>query len=210
MSLRALLDQHTHIGLDLDETLASTFSGMLKVAHSLGKLTHCESIESFTIHDIFLDPYFNVTREEMIAVWHEYGMRKTLPQDEEVVNRSQEWVLRLTQVGKECFIITARDGKDERKKKRTENWIQHHFPMLRLDRLHFVHHYSERAIPKSEICKNLWVTLVFDDHIDNAIDFVNNGIACILIERPWNRNIAFEHPLLYRVKDWHEIEEALS
>jgi hypothetical protein len=90
MSLRALLDQHTHIGLDLDETLASTFSGMLKVAHSLGKLTHCESIESFTIHDIFLDPYFNVTREEMIAVWHEYGMRKTLPQDEEVVNRSQE------------------------------------------------------------------------------------------------------------------------
>lgn len=69
-----IFTQHQHIGLDLDETLASTFSGMLRVAHSVGKLLSCDTVEDFVIHDIFDDPSFGVTRDEMIDIWHQYNL----------------------------------------------------------------------------------------------------------------------------------------
>ena len=79
------ITQHEHIGLDLDETLASTFAGMLKVAHSVGKLLTCTSIEDFVIHDIFDDPSFGVTRDEMIDIWHQYNLSIQKPADTLVV-----------------------------------------------------------------------------------------------------------------------------
>ena len=79
-----IFQKHTHIGLDLDETLASTFVGMLEVAHSMGKLQHCQSIENLVVHDIFEDPSFDISKEETFAVWHEYGMRTLDPEDTRV------------------------------------------------------------------------------------------------------------------------------
>ncbi len=83
-----IFTQHTRIGLDLDETLASTFVGMLYIAHSIGKLVTCRSIEDFLIHDIFEDPSFGVTRDEMIDIWHQYNLSIKKPEDTMVVERS--------------------------------------------------------------------------------------------------------------------------
>lgn len=68
-----------------------------------------------------------------------------------------------------------------------------------------MNHFSESAKPKSEICKQFGVTLMIDDAIENAHDLCQSGIDCILLEKPWNRDSSFEHPLLYRVKGWGEI-----
>lgn len=51
---------------------------------------------------------------------------------------------------------------------------------------------------------------MIDDSFENARDLVENGISCILLEKPWNRKESFNHPLLYRAKDWAEIIESLS
>ncbi len=42
---------HTHIGLDIDETLASTVIGMIQYAQSHGKLHHIHSLEDIKKHD---------------------------------------------------------------------------------------------------------------------------------------------------------------
>ncbi len=51
---------------------------------------------------------------------------------------------------------------------------------------------------------------MIDDGIHNAEDLVENNIPCILLEKPWNRNSDFSHPLLCKVKDWSEIIESLK
>lgn len=51
---------------------------------------------------------------------------------------------------------------------------------------------------------------MIDDSIENVYDLVEHGIHCLLLEKPWNRDIAFEHPLLTRVKDWEEIMKLME
>jgi hypothetical protein len=54
-SMNSLLipwEKHSHIGLDLDETLASTFPGFLDYCHSRGYLLHIPSIEDITRYDM--------------------------------------------------------------------------------------------------------------------------------------------------------------
>ena len=78
MNIRDLdWEKHTHIGLDLDETLAATFSEFLKYAHTKNFLLMCASIEDFTTHDMFENPRFKITKEETVELWHKYGMNIT-------------------------------------------------------------------------------------------------------------------------------------
>ncbi len=92
----------------------------------------------------------------------------------------------------------------------TIEWVSYHFPHISLSDLHFVNHYSSESLPKSSVCKNLGITLLIDDHIDNARDMIDAGLSVILLEKPWNRDIIFDHPNLYRVKNWQEIIDNLS
>lgn len=71
-------------------------------------------------------------------------------------------------------------------------------------------YFTNNLIRKSQLCKELGITLLIDDVIENAIDVTSNGITCILLERPWNREKVFTHPLLIRVKDWTEALEVLT
>ncbi len=201
---------HQHIGLDLDETLASTFAGMLQVAHSLNKLIACQSIEDLVVHDIFEDPSFGVTRDEMIDIWHQYGLSIKKPEDTLVVDWALGWVKLLIQSGIQCSIITARNGNDPIKRKMTLEWLEYYFPEINPDNVYFVNHYSEQSLPKSTVCKNLGITLLVDDHIDNARDMTAAWFSMILLEKPWNRAIEFDHPSLYRAQNWHEIIDNLS
>ena len=205
-----IFQKHTHIWLDLDETLASTFAGMLRVAHGVGKLLACTSTEDFIIHDIFDDPSFGISKAEMIDIWHQYNLSVQDPKDTLVIDGALIWVSSLIQCGTKCSIVTARNGNDPIKRKITLDWLRHHFPHISIDDLHFVNHYSDESLPKSTICKNLWITLLIDDHIDNARDMMDAGLSMILLEKPWNRDIIFDHPNLYRVKNWQEIIDNLS
>lgn len=55
------------------------------------------------------------------------------------------------------------------------------------------------------VCKDYDITLMIDDAIENAYELCDAGIYTILLEKPWNRDIVYEHPLLTRVKHWGEI-----
>ena len=51
--------------------------------------------------------------------------------------------------------------------------------------------------------------MIIDDGLHNALDAVEHGIECILIDKPWNRSLEATHPLIYRVQDWKEIIDVL-
>ena len=75
---------HTHIGLDLDETLASTVAGMLEEAHRQNKLLSIRSLEDVTKYDFpGLDP--SLTEADSNFVWESYGKRTVDPQSIPIV-----------------------------------------------------------------------------------------------------------------------------
>lgn len=88
---------------------------------------------------------------------------------------------------------------------RTKSWVNAHFPEIGASHIAFVNHFYTDARPKSHACKEMNITLMIDDSIENVYDLAEAGIFCILLEKPWNRDIPFEHHLVYRVKDWYEI-----
>ena len=200
---------HTHIGLDLDETLASTFIWFLEFAQNQGKLLHIESVEQIRKHDAsWLGN--NITPEEIGKIWEGYGQYTLAPESVPPVPDALEGVRKIYELGKKIAIVTARSNKESWKVERTTRWVRSHFSFLDDSIIHFVNHFSTDALPKSTICKEYGISLMIDDAMENAHELTKNGIACVLLEKPWNRHVDFEHPLLYRAKNWKEILQSLT
>lgn len=200
---------HQHIGLDLDETLAITISWMVEFSQSQGKLLHISSIEDIKSND---SAGFDPTMDpgEISKLWELYGKATITPDTIPVVKWAIQWTEKLHKLGKSLSIITARNNQEYWRIKRTHDWVQMYFPFIGFENIHFVNHHSDEAKPKSEICVSKGVTLMIDDTMENIEDLCNNGIACILLERPWNLHSAFNHHLLYRAKDWREIIDTID
>lgn len=145
----------------------------------------------------------DITREELLSFWSTHGLDGIFP-----IQDSLSGIESLIKAQKELSIITARN--EEFHNSDTKKWLGSYFPEIHHSRVYFANHDSEKNIQKSEICREKNITLMIDDGIHNAEDLVKNGITCLLLEKPWNRNIDFSHPLLYRVKDWGEIIESLQ
>lgn len=201
--------QHSHIWIDLDETLASTVSGVLAHAHSQGKLLTCQTIDEVNFYDFTLiDP--TLTLQDASTIWEEYGKLTLHPESVPLVPGAEEWMALLLQAGKEISIVTARSDQESWKVERTLRWIENHFPHISQDKVAFVNHFYHEARPKSVACKERGVTLMIDDSMENAHDLVGAWIACVLLDRPWNQWNDFFHPLLHRVKNWDEINSYLK
>jgi hypothetical protein len=180
---------------------------MLEEAHHLGKLQHIRTIADVTAYDITkLDA--SISLEEANAIWESYGKKTPEPHHIKHEKDARAWVDHLLHHGKLLSVITARSDDGTWKRPRTMKWIAHHFPEIQT--VHFVNHFSKEARPKSLVCGKYHITLMIDDSIENAIDLCEAWVSTILLEKPWNRDVDFEHPLLYRAKDWWAIIDSLK
>jgi len=110
----------------------------------------------------------------------------------------------------DLHIVTARQNKVELD---TRKWIEKHYPNI-FTQIHFGNHYSptERAIPKSELCKKINAIVLVDDSLRYATDCSTNGIPCVLFgEYAWNKSPPnTELPkLVHRVSNWRDVESAI-
>ena len=199
---------HAHIWLDIDETLASTVSWLIAYAQSRWQLLHIRSIEDIRKHDAsWLGS--DITPEEVSDLWEGYGRSTLSPRDVAPVEYAIEGVKELYESGKTLSIITARSSHEPWKVERTLRWVRWYFAYIEDADIHFVNHFTDEMKPKSEVCHEIWVSIMIDDSMENAHELCLSGIACILMEKPWNRDIIFDHPLLYRVHSWQEIIDSL-
>ncbi|MFZ2337227.1 MAG: hypothetical protein WAW59_03125 [Patescibacteria group bacterium] len=105
-------------------------------------------------------------------------------------------------------MITARNSLESSED--VLQWATRFYPTIPREKIHFANHISEKdKIAKSVFCKKHGVTLMIDDAIHNIEDLLENGITCILIEKPWNKNYNTTHPLLHRISSWQEVIDNL-
>jgi 5'(3')-deoxyribonucleotidase len=146
----------------------------------------------------------------MIELWANYGRLTYEPSSIPLSLGAERGVALLREKQFSLSIVTARSNQESWKVERTHGWVQKHFPFISSEDIHFVNHYATESQPKSVICTNLGISLMIDDSIENAIDLCEHNISCILLDKPWNRHIRFEHPLFYRAEGWNDIIHSLT
>lgn len=74
-----LFDTHTHIGLDLDETLAESVTDGLQKLHALGKMRCIEHVDQIRSFDWSESPEADMTGEELLQFWKGHSLEHVSP-----------------------------------------------------------------------------------------------------------------------------------
>lgn len=194
-----IFEKHSHIWLDLDETLTATTVHMLQELHWKWKFLSIKDMEGLTDFEWFNLPWCDMETAELIMYWKSHYIRDCLP-----IPGAVEWTILLQERWKELSIITARNKVNHEMD--VLSWCGRYYPNINQDSIYFANHVGDAGkVAKSEFCKRHNITLMIDDALGNIEDCIDNWIVAILIEKPWNRGYLRQHPLLYRAKDWTEI-----
>ncbi len=105
----------------------------------------------------------------------------------------------------EIIVMTSRDSTVE---KVTHDWLNTHFPEI-FTQVHLLGNRKDSVSwqRKSEVCKELGVGYLIDDHLYNIIETSEVGISTLLFgDYPWNQ-IANLPAGVTRVRDWSEVLE---
>lgn len=192
------------IWIDLDEVLAETLDQILVNNNYIlaGKTVSREDILDYYI---FNNKHIWIEIAEAKKIFQEvftnhnaYNIQK--------VSWSYEKIIQLKNDGYTLKIVTGRSQEFE---DYSFKWLQNNFWNI-FDSLHFANHFtytdhSWKRKNKSEICKELGITIMIEDIFDYALDLAENWIYTYLIEKPWNKHIKIEHANIKKVKHWDEI-----
>lgn len=198
-----IFHKHHRIGIDIDETLAESVMDGLAKLHLQNKMQVIQDfcqITSFDWTDIL---GCDMTADELVYFWRMHSLHWVFPMSDAI-----DGVAQLSWQDKYIHVITARNEHDHRSD--TEKWLNLYFPEIHPSNVHFANHLSSHNHAKSTICKSLDVTLMIDDGLHNALDLAENNIECILLDKPWNRKVEANHPLIHRVQHWQEIIDNLN
>lgn len=186
------------IGIDLDDVAVDSITAIIGFHNE--KSGAC--LTKGDRHSYNLWEVWGGTREEAIEKVNEFFATDTA-WDLDPMPGSVKALTALKEKGHELFIITARD-KDSVGK--TEKWIEKNFPRL-FAGVHFGNAYNLSGEPrkKSEMCKEVGVEMLVDDHLENAFDCAAAGIRVLLFDQPWNRQELTLPKNVERVFSWDEV-----
>lgn len=93
----------------------------------------------------------------------------------------------------------------------TLNWLKKNFEMSLFDQVYFANLFAsdKKKRLKSEICHELGVEVLVDDHYVYAKDVAESGKKVLLFHAPWNKD-EIAHPNITRVYDWNHILKVLE
>lgn len=82
--------------------------------------------------------------------------------------------------------------------------LDKHYPGI-FDDIVFVHFYTDKHIPKSEVCRKLGVHYLIEDSLENAMDVAEVGIPVFVLEKPRNSRRDETHENIYKIQNWKDI-----
>lgn len=130
----------------------------------------------------------------------------------EVIPGSLESLVRLRD---DCSLVVV-TSRQHVIREPTLDWIEAHFPNV-FDDVYFGNHFALEGSSrkKSEICKAVGANVLIDDNPNYALECAAAGIRVLLYD--WNHGYPWSktpdgplHDRITRVRDWNEVEQALS
>lgn len=190
-----------YTGIDIDSVIAEVMPSLLQFFNKIYN-TH------FTKRDhtnYYFASTFNISLEEAIKGIYAFYDSKyfDLVKPVQGAKKGIEYLSKKHQLS----AITSRPSHIEEK---TLQWLDTYFPKQFLT----IHHTNQVSLSnapkkkKSEICLELGIELLIDDHLDFASDVASVGIPVLLFNQPWNQTDKLPKGVR-RVRSWKEISKML-
>lgn len=186
------------IGVDIDNVLAKLQEGFCEYyKRKYGKELRMEDCEGYWLSKILLIP-----PEQEYPLWKEYH-DSDLFGDMEIMDGAKEVIDSLKNKHEFIFITARNLGW----KQKTLEFMKKFFPEDNFQIIFSGDVYGEGK-RKGEICKELGISLIIEDHHEKSLEYANGGMDVILFERPWNKKVV--HEKITRASNWKEIGERLA
>jgi len=187
------------IWIDLDEVLAETVDKVLEKNNNIIWDLYFEK-EHLTNYYIYNIPWINIDKNKAIDYF-----RWVLYYDHNLEIKPVLWALeKLLEFKNKGYVLKVITARADDLENYTNLWLEKYFPGI-FSEVYFANHFTDNHKEKSEICKDLNLSMMIEDNYDYALDLANNWIKTYLIERPWNKELDIKHENIIRFKHWGDI-----
>ncbi|MGN6367104.1 MAG: 5' nucleotidase, NT5C type [Phycisphaerae bacterium] len=179
------------IGLDFDDTLMQTREALVALLNEM----HKTNVRAEECTDYYLSEPWNLTDEQFAAMFnaHEDHIH-TQPPLEGLLETLQAWSSRGS-----FHVVTGRP----------ERWLPSAISWMRRHNIQIEQVISARTVGgKGAAAQKLGLNFFIEDHAEFALEIANAGTPVFLLDRPYNQQ--GNHPLITRVKDWHQIRDLVD
>lgn len=190
-----------YIGIDIDSVIAEVMPSLLQFFNKIYN-THFTKRDHTTY---YFASTFNISLEEVLKELHAFYDSKYFELVKPV--RGAKKGVQFLSKKHRLSAITSRPYYVEEK---TIRWLDKYFPkqFSTVHHTNQVSHANEPKKKKSEICQELGIELLIDDHLDFATDVASVGIPVLLFNQPWNQTDKLPKGVR-RVQSWKEISKML-
>ena len=200
--MRKRIKNNIRIAVDIDETIISSFSGVLNILAK--KSPHNVDYDDLTDHEWHKIENIPWTQVETDKAWEEAHRNfESFNQSTPLIDGAKEWLIKLKAAG---YSIVAITGRSASWRKATKDLVEKYFPGI-FSWVHFGEYHSTRARSKWEIAHEHRIDFAIDDNLAFAGSLAEVGIPTYLLTRPWNKDQNIEHDKIIRMSTWEEIVE---
>jgi 5'(3')-deoxyribonucleotidase len=193
------------IAIDIDDTLADSTESLRIIANQ--RTGSNLPPDAYKVKGEYWGYYERVWAEHGIDTKYSFAQHKAEMEKDHsdllVVEGAVDAVKRLSQTY-QIVLITARDRSWEAA---TRRWLEARFSDTQYE-LHFIeHHHDDTGLTKGQLCKQLGVELLIDDHDAHCVSALNEGVGAIRFGTyGWHGDDDLQYPCF---KTWAEVLEYL-
>ena len=188
------------IAIDVDEVLAETIQSMLKKQNYTWKWkkVNREDLNTYNLWEI---EKLWITKNRALWMFVKFQLWSWLTKKIKPVEWAREKLMELKEKWYKLYAVTARLSW---LRISTKLWLKRNFPDC-FEHIVFANFFTSRARKKSEICKEIWASIIIEDNLETCNDCVNQWIKCFLLDKPRNQNNKLNENIK-RVYSWSEID----
>lgn len=166
------------VGIDCDDVLKKMHPVLTPFMNRRGYNYSYEDI-----HEYDLCKFWDCSYEEVVEHINDFYASEEFA-NLEPEDGAQKAVSEIGEVAR-LYVITSRPFEIE---DITKRGIDRYFPDVFTGIIHVNSYQGNGARrKKSDVCKELGIRMMVDDHIDHAIDCRSAGLDVVLLRKPWNR-----------------------
>jgi len=188
------------IAVDIDEVLSETIKAML-LKHNNSWRWRRVYREDLTDYNIWNIKKLWLTQRQAILLFARFQFLSWVFNKINPILWAKEKILMLKSKWYKFYAVTARLSL---LKISTRLWLKKYFKDC-FEWIVFAEFFTSRERRKSEICREIWASIIFEDNLETCLDCVNNWIKCYLFDKPWNQCDSLPEWII-RVYSWDEID----
>lgn len=188
------------IAVDIDEVLSETMKSMLYIhnkKHPNSQIMR-DDVKSYNIWE--LESFWMTQKQSLLF----FAKVQFLSWFINVINPIVWAKEKLLELRKKWYKIYAVTGRLSFIKISTRLWLRKYFKWC-FEWLVSADFFTSRERKKSDICKEIWASIIIEDNLETCIDCSNKWFKCYLFDKPRNQCEKLNENIK-RVYSWDEIE----